>query len=84
VTPTPQELDKHVTPISFGGFIFKIHCRYCYDAGTISTNSQKWTSEDEKLKAAEKFVASGWKLINGLPVCPKCTDRKHMKPHDST
>jgi len=81
VTPTPQELDKHVTPFSSGGFIFKIHCRYCSDAGAISTNSQKWMNVDEKLKAAEKFAASGWTLINGLPVCPTCSDRKRKKAH---
>jgi len=74
--PTAEEVDAHVAACSTGlGCSFKIYCRYCYDAGVISTTVQKYRNANQKLKAAEKFANAGWKLYNGVAVCPTCVPK---------
>jgi hypothetical protein len=75
--PTSEELDAHVAPTSTGlGYAFNIYCRYCYDPGAISSDRRTIRDPEKKLTAARKFVTAGWRVENGVTVCPKCVNKR--------
>jgi hypothetical protein len=36
-------------------------------------------SEQHKRKAAEKFAKQGWRIEDGIPVCPSCFIKRNGK-----
>jgi hypothetical protein len=78
--PTPEELDAHVAPTSTGlGYAFNIYCRYCHDAGAVSADRRTTRDPEEKLIVADKFVTAGWRIENGVAVCPTCVKKRQSK-----
>jgi hypothetical protein len=57
---------------------FYLLCKYCTDRHQISVNRKQLRDDSGLNEAANKFADAGWRVDNGIPVCPGCCKRKKL------